>query len=157
MSSIRREDIVGEVIENVFCEFEANGIIELVSGRCFVMPSVDMTEVCSASLPTNCSARFDGRLKGATILDVLRPKDLSDIYIEIQSTASVLLDNGLIFSLGWTAFGPRIYIADTNQTRDWIASLQSFWLPFELPSIEEFPELRKLTCGDFESKATQNS
>lgn len=155
MEVILQEEVVGKVIANVFCDFDAAGIIELVSGRSFALPSVLMTEVCSAPLPTNCAPWSDWRLKGALIKDLLRPRDLSDIYTEIQSSVSVLLDNGIIFSLEWNGNGPYMHVSDPIQSPARIDGLQSFWMPFDLPSVAELPELKKWTCRDIANAQTE--
>ncbi len=145
MNPIHRDEIVGQELASVFCDFDAPGLITLRSGAAFSLPEVLMTEVCRSVKPTSVAPSDHPMFLGATVVNLLRPKNLSDIDQKIQESVKLQLSTGISFSLMWWGAGPylRFY-----HSVDILGAHRSFWDDFDLPIIADRPDLRKWTCAD---------
>ena len=144
-NSLSQDEVVGHKLANIFCDFEAAGIITLESGSVFSLPGVLMTEVCRGKNYAQTAPRMHPKFLGATVIDLLRPKDLSDIYCEMQESVKLQLSSGICVSLKWWGMGPYLGLYDLE---DISGSHQSFWEDFFLPNVPDWPDIRKLTCAD---------
>ena len=152
--ALSQDEVVGQELANVFCDFNAAGLIALRSGAVFSLPGVLMTEVCIGVRPTEVAPSINPKFLGATIVDLLRPKDLSDIYGEMQESVKLQLSSGICCSLMWGGMGPYLRFYDYA---DIMGNHQSFWADFDLPHVPDWPDIRKWTCADVaEAEAAGN-
>lgn len=108
-----------------------------------------MVEVCRAEFPKDVTPYLGAaEIHDQVIAGILRPRDLTDIYMELQVTAVVALESGLGFSLGWNGMGP--VLGTFELTREKTDAYQSFWDEFALPVIPDWPDIRKVACADLD-------
>jgi hypothetical protein len=143
--ALTQDEIVGQELTNVFCDFDAAGLIALRSGAVFSLPGVLMTEVCRDELPRGVAPSINPNFLGATIVDLLRPKDLSKIDDELQESVKLQLSSGISCSLMWWGMGPYLRFYDSAEI---LGNHQSFWADFDLPNVPDWPGIRKWTCTD---------
>jgi len=145
MDPLNQGEVVGQELAAAFCDFDAEGVIALRSGAVFSLPGVLMTEVCRSEMPSAVAPSINPKFAGAIVVDLLRPKDLSDIDGEMQESVKLQLSTGICFSLMWWGAGPYLRYYDSAEILD---AHQSFWDDFDLPVVPDWPDIRKWTCAD---------
>ena len=59
--------------------------------------------------------------------------------------------------MGWCGEGPYLAITEPDGTLDYFSEQQSFWEPFELPTVPDWPDLRKWSCSDIAKAENQST